>query len=255
MIHPLAYVDPQATIDSTANIDAYAVVMGNAVIGAHCHLHPHAVVYDHVAMGDHCEVFPGAVVGAIPQDLKFQGEETYTIIGDHCVLRECSTVHRGTASKGKTVIGSHNLIMAYSHIAHDCVLGNHIIMSNAVQLAGEVMVGDYAVLGGGSLVHQFTRIGAHVMLQGGSRVNKDLPPFATVGREPITYAGVNAIGMRRRNFTQDDVETAHAIYRIVYQSQQTLKEAIDNIEQTIAPSAVRDEILAFLRASERGIVR
>lgn len=255
MIHPLAYVDPKATVDPTAEIDAFAVVMGDAVIGAHCHLHPHAVVYDHVTMGESCEVFPGAVIGAIPQDLKFNGEETRTEIGSHCVFRECSTVHRGTASKGKTIVGNYNLVMAYCHVAHDCVLGNHIIMSNAVQLAGEVVVGDYAVLGGGSLVHQFTRIGSHVMLQGGSRVNKDLPPYVTVGREPITYAGVNAVGLRRRGFTQEDVETVNAIYRTVYQEHLTLHEAVEKIEQTFAESSVRNEVLEFLKHADRGIVR
>lgn len=255
MIHPLAYVDPSARVDATATIDPFAVVMGDAVIGPHCHLHPHAVVYDHTTLGEGCEVFPGAAIGGIPQDLKFQGEETRTVVGNHCVFRECSTVHRGTASKGETVVGDHNLVMAYSHIAHDCRLGNHIIMSNAVQLAGEVVVGDYAVLGGGSLIHQFTRIGAHVMLQGGSRVNKDLPPFVTVGREPISYAGINSVGMRRRGFTQEDVEEVNTIYHIVYQSGLLLKEAIVKIEETVAPSAVRDEILSFLRCSDRGIVR
>lgn len=255
MIHPLSYIDPTASVDPTAIIDPFAVVMGDAVIGPHCHLHPHAVVYDHTTLGEGCEVFPGAAIGGIPQDLKFQGEETRTVIGSHCVFRECSTVHRGTASKGETVIGNHNLVMAYCHVAHDCRLGNHIIMSNATQLAGEVIVGDYAVLGGGSLIHQFSRIGAHVMLQGGSRVNKDLPPFTTVGREPITFAGINSVGMRRRGFSQEDVEEVNKIYHVVYQSGLLLKEAIAKIEDTIAPSNVREEILSFLRCADRGIVR
>ena len=158
-ISPLAYVSPKAQLGKNVTIDAFAYID------------------DNVILGDNCHVFPSAVIGAVPQDLKFKGEETWTIIGDNCVLREFVTVHRGTASKGKTVIGNNNLIMAYCHVAHDCVLHNNIIMSNATQLAGEVEIDDFAIIGGGSLVHQFTHIGAHVMMQGGSKVGKDVPPY------------------------------------------------------------------------------
>ena len=185
MISPLAYVHPGAKIDDTANIGPFAYIEDNVEIGAGTEIMANASVLYGARIGKNCRVFPSAVVGAIPQDLKFQGEDTIAIIGDNTTIRECATIHRGTASKGKTVVGNNCLIMAYSHVAHDCLLHDHIIMSNAVQLAGEVVVEDYAIIGGGTLVHQFTHIGAHVMIQGGSRVNKDIPPYAIAAREPI----------------------------------------------------------------------
>src|SRR5574344_2537839 len=194
-------------------------------------------------------------MGAIPQDLKFKGEQTYTIIGNNTTLRECVTVHRGTASKGKTVIGDNCLIMAYCHVAHDCHLGNHIIMSNATQLAGEVVVDDHAILGGGSLVHQFTHIGKHVMLQGGSKVNKDIPPFVTAAREPVSYAGVNSIGLRRRGFTNEQICDIQNVYRILFQSGKNRTMALEQVETELPASAERDEIVLFIRNSARGILK
>ena len=237
MISPLAYISPKAQIGKNVTIDAFAYID------------------DNVILGDNCHVFPSAVIGAVPQDLKFQGEETWTIIGDNCVLREFVTIHRGTASKGKTVIGSNNLIMAYCHVAHDCVLGNNIIMSNATQLAGEVVVDDYAIIGGGTLVHQFSHIGGHVMIQGGSKVNKDIPPYAIAAREPIAFCGINSVGLNRRGFTPEQIHTVQEVYRLLYNNGMNISQALDYIEATMPRSAERDTIVNFVRASARGIVR
>ena len=237
MISPLAYVSPKAQIGKNVTIDAFAYIDDNVIIG------------------DNCHIFPSAVIGAVPQDLKYKGEETWTIIGDNCVLREFVTIHRGTASKGKTVIGNNNLIMAYCHVAHDCILGNNIIMSNVTQLAGEVEVDDYAIIGGGTLVHQFSHIGGHVMIQGGSKINKDIPPYIIAAREPIAYCGINSIGLNRRGFTPDQIHTIQETYRILFQGGLNTTQALELIEKEIPQSAERDAILAFVKGSTRGIVK
>ncbi len=237
MISPLAYVSPKAQIGKNVTIDAFAYIDDNVIIG------------------DNCHIFPSAVIGAVPQDLKYKGEETWTIIGDNCVLREFVTVHRGTASKGKTVVGNNNLIMAYCHIAHDCILHDNIIMSNVTQLAGEVEIDDYAVIGGGTLVHQFTHIGGHVMIQGGSKINKDIPPYAIVAREPIAFCGINSVGLNRRGFTPEQIHTIQEVYRLIYQSGMNTTQALEHIEATMPQSAERDTIVSFIRNSTRGIVK
>ena len=230
-------MSPKAQIGKNVTIDAFAYIDDNVIIG------------------DNCHVFPSAVIGAVPQDLKYKGEETWTIIGDNCVLREFVTVHRGTASKGKTVIGNNNLIMAYCHVAHDCILHNNIIMSNATQLAGEVEVDDFAIIGGGTLVHQFSHIGSHVMIQGGSKINKDIPPYVIAAREPIAYCGINSVGLNRRGFTPEQIHTIQEAYRLIYQSGMIVSQALDTIEATMPQTPERDTILHFIRNSERGIVR
>jgi UDP-N-acetylglucosamine acyltransferase len=237
MISPLAYVSPKAQIGKNVTIDAFAYID------------------DNVILGDNCHVFPHAVIGCVPQDLKFHGEETWTVIGNNCVLREFVTIHRGTDSKGKTVVGNDNLIMAYCHVAHDCVLHDHIIMSNATQLAGEVEVDDYAIIGGGTLVHQFTHIGAHCMIQGGSKVNKDIPPYAIVAREPIAFCGINSVGLNRRGYTPEQIHTIQEVYRLLYNSGLNTTQALEQIEAAIPASPERDLILGFVKGSSRGVVR
>ncbi|MBR6167639.1 MAG: acyl-ACP--UDP-N-acetylglucosamine O-acyltransferase [Paludibacteraceae bacterium] len=237
MISPLAYVSPKAQIGKNVTIDAFAYID------------------DNVILGDNCHVFPNAVIGCIPQDLKFKGEETWTIIGDNCVLREFVTIHRGTASKGKTVVGSNNLIMAYCHVAHDCILHDNIIMSNCTQLAGEVEVDDFAIIGGGTLVHQFTHIGGHCMIQGGSKINKDIPPYIIAAREPIAYCGINSVGLNRRGFTPEQIHTIQEVYRLIYQGGMNTTQALDHILATMPQSAERDTIVEFVKKSARGIVR
>jgi UDP-N-acetylglucosamine acyltransferase len=206
-------------------------------------------------IGKNCVIFPGAVISAIPQDLKFKGEETTAEIGDNTTIRECVTINRGTASRGKTVISNNCLIMAYCHVAHDCVQHNNIIMSNAVQLAGEVEVEDYAIISGGSLVHQFTRIGAHCMVQGGSKINKDITPFSIVGREPISYCGINSVGLRRRNFTAEQIHNIQDVYRYLYLSGKNVSEALESIKNELPDTPEREMIVNFVSASERGIVK
>ena len=237
MISPLAYVSPKAQIGKNVTIDAFAYID------------------DNVILGDNCHVFPHAVIGCVPQDLKYKGEETWTVIGDNCVLREFVTIHRGTASKGKTVVGNNNLIMAYCHVAHDCILHDNIIMSNATQLAGEVEIDDFAIIGGGTLVHQFTHIGSHVMIQGGSKVNKDIPPFAIIAREPIAFCGINSVGLNRRGFTPEQIHTVQEVYRLLYNNGMNISQALDHIEATMPRSAERETIVGFIRNSARGVVR
>ena len=237
MISPLAYVSPKAQIGKNVTIDAFAYIDDNVIIG------------------DNCHVFPSAVIGAVPQDLKFRGEETWTIIGDNCVLREFVTIHRGTASKGKTVVGNNNLIMAYCHVAHDCILHDNIIMSNATQLAGEVEVDDFAIIGGGTLVHQFTHIGGHCMIQGGSKINKDIPPYVIAARDPIAYCGINSVGLNRRGFTPEQIHTIQEVYRLIYQGGMNTTQALASIEANIPQSVERDLIVNFIKNSPRGIVK
>ena len=255
MISPLAFVHPEAKIGENVEIAPFAFVDRDVEIGDGCVIDASATICQYTKLGKNCHVFPSAVIGAIPQDLKFHGEVTWTIIGDHNVLREFVTVHRGKFSKEQTVIGNNNLIMAYCHVAHDCVLGNNIIMSNCTQLAGEVVVDDFAIIGGGTLVHQFSHIGSHVMIQGGSRINKDVPPYIIAAREPIAYCGVNSVGLNRRGFTPEQIHTIQEVYRLLYQGGMNTTQALDHIVATMPASAERDLIVNFVKASTRGVVR
>ena len=252
---PLAVVHPEAKIGQNVTIDPFAVIEKDVVIGDNCHIYSHAVILDGARIGDNCSIFPGAVIAGIPQDLKFKGEQPTAEIGKNTTIRECVTINRGTASKGKTIVGSDCLIMAYSHIAHDCVLKDHIILGNASQIAGEVEIDDFAIVSGGSLVHQFTRISKHVMVQGGSRIGKDIPPYTLIGRDPIVYCGINIVGLRRRGFTNQQVFLIQDIYRTLYTRGLNNTEAIKAIETEYEASEERDLILNFIKTSERGIVR
>ena len=254
-ISPLACVSENALIGKDVKIGPFVTIDENVVIGDGTIIDSNAVIHSGARIGNNCHIHSGAVVSDIPQDLKFKGEDSVAIIGDNTSIREFVTIHRGTASKGKTVIGDNCLIMAYCHVAHDCELGNNVIMSNQVQLAGEVVVGDYAVLGGGALVHQFTHIGKHVMLQGGSLVNKDLPPYILAGRYPISYEGVNSVGLHRRGFTEEQITKIQKVYRVLYLSRLNNTEALAKVIAEIPQSPERDEIVNFVKASKRGIVR
>lgn len=211
-------INPGAKIGANVEIGPFTTIDDNVEIGDGCRIGSNVTIFSGARIGKNVTIFPGAVISAIPQDLKFRGEDTQAFIGDNTVLRECVTVNRGTAAKGRTVVGSNCLIMAYSHVAHDCIVGNNVIISNATQLAGEVEVDDFAVIGGGSLVHQFCHIGAHVMLQGGALVNKDIPPYVKAAREPISYTGINTIGLHRRGFSSEAIARIQDIYRILYAS-------------------------------------
>ncbi len=255
MIHPLTDIHPDAKIAPNVEIGPFVTIDKNVEIGEGTKILSNVTIFEGARIGKNCQIFPGAVISAIPQDLKFRGEDTIVQIGDNNIIRECVTIHRGTASKGKTIIGNNCLIMAYTHVAHDCVLGNNIILGNATQLAGEIHVDDFAILAGNVLVHQFCKIGSHVMIQGGSRFSKDIPPYITVGREPASYAGLNIIGLRRRNFTPEQIDVIHDAYRFVYQSGLNTSDALEKIKEEVPDSKERNEIISFIEKAERGIIK
>ena len=255
MKQPLAYVHPAAKIASNVVIDPFVTIEHNVEIGEGTRICSNVTIMEGARIGKNCIIYPGAFISAPPQDLKFQGEETVAIIGDNTTIRECVTVNRGTAAKGKTVVGNNCLIMAYSHVAHDTIVGNNVIISNATQLAGEVIVDDFAVIGGGTLVHQFCHIGSHVMIQGGGRINKDIPPYVKAAREPIAYTGINSVGLRRRNFSNETIREIQEIYRYLYLSGMNNSDAVERIEAELPATKERDEIIMFVRNSQRGILR
>lgn len=254
-IHQFSSVNPDAKIASDVVIGPFTTIDANVEIGEGCRIGSNVTILSGARIGKNVTIFPGAVISAIPQDLKFKGEDTTAIIGDNCVIRECVTVNRGTAAKGRTVIGKNCLLMAYSHIAHDCILGDNIIISNASQIAGEVQIDDYAIIGGGSLIHQFCHIGTHIMMQGGALVNKDVPPYAMVGREPLCFTGLNVVGLRRRGFSAEKIAEINEIYRIIYDSGRNISEAVNYVEESMPRTPECDIIIDFVRKGERGIVR
>lgn len=255
MKQPFAYIHPAAKIHPSVVIEPFVTIDANVEIGEGTHIGSNVTIMEGARIGRHCNIFPGAVISGIPQDLKFKGEDTVAIIGDNTTIRECVTVNRGTAAKGKTVVGNNCLIMAYCHVAHDVQVGNNVIMSNATQVAGEVQIDDFAVIGGGTLIHQFCHLGAHIMIQGGAHINKDIPPFVKAGRDPIAYTGINSIGLRRRNFTNDQIRDIQEIYRYLYLSRLNVSDAVDRIEAELPATPERDQIIEFIRNSRRGIVR
>lgn len=255
MIQPLAYIHPQAKIADNVIVEPFAIIHKNVEIEEGTWVGSHAVINEGARIGKNCKIYPGAIISAVPQDLKFEGEETVCVIGDNTTVREYATVHRGTRDRYKTSVGRNCLIMEYVHIAHDCILGDNVILSNTVQLAGHVTVDEWAIVGGGALVHQFTRIGSHAMIQGGALVRKDIPPFIKAGREPLVYAGVNSIGLRRRGFSNEKINEVADVYRIIYLAGKGLNKALDDVELSLPPSKERDEIVNFIRASERGIMK
>ncbi len=256
--YPGANVHPDARIGRGVSIAPFATVEADVVIGDGCKIGSNACVMGGTRMGQNCQVFPGAVVGAIPQDLKFQGEYTTLEIGDRVIIREFCTLNKGTKANGRTLIGSDCLLMAYVHVAHDCIIGDHCIFANNVTLAGHIEVGDWAVLGGLTAVHQFVRIGRHVMVGGGSLVRKDVPPYITAAREPLAYAGVNAIGLERRGFPPEKIEHIKELYRHLFVEHGNLAKGKERLRALAAESEEAAEILAFLEFSSphsRGIIR
>ncbi len=255
MIHQLAAVDKRAYISKNVTIEAFTTIAGDVEIGEGTWIGPNVTIMDGARIGRNCRIFPGTVISAIPQDLKFDGEDTKVIIGDGTTIRECVTINRGTKALGYTKIGDDCLIMATSHIAHDCVIGDHVIIVNGCGIAGHVEIGDHTVMGGLSAVHQFGKIGKHVMISGGTLVRKDIPPYIKVAREPMAYAGINSIGLRRRGFSNDKIFEIQKIYRAIFQMKMNVSQAAGYIEKEMLPTAERDEILEFIRNSPRGIVK
>lgn len=254
LIHPLASIHPDAQLAPGVRVDPFVTIHKDVVIGEECWIGSNAVIHEGARIGKHCQIFPGAVISTVPQDLKFKGEYTTCEIGDHTTIREFATVNRGTAWSGKTVVGSHVLLMAYSHVAHDCVIGDHSILANACNLAGHVVLEEYARLGGMCAVHQFVRIGRNVMVQGGSLVMKDVPPYAMAGRRPLRYMGVNSVGLKRAGMNGEMINHIQAIYRHVFGSGNA-GNGIKRVEAEIAESEVRNEILEWVRTSKRGIIK
>jgi len=255
MNQPLAYIHPTAKIARNVVVEPFTTIHKNVEIDEGTWIGSNVTIFEGARIGKNCKVYPGAVISAIPQDLKFNGEETTVEIGDNTVIREFVTVSRGTVDRHKTQIGNNCLLMAYVHIAHDCVISDNCILVNAVQLAGHVRIDDYAVVGGATAIHQFVKIGAHVMVSGGSLVRKDVPPYTKAAREPLTYCGINSIGLRRRGFAPEKINEIQEIYRQIFLKGYNNSEALDLVELELAPSKERDEVINFIRNSDRGIMK
>ncbi|NVJ47656.1 MAG: acyl-ACP--UDP-N-acetylglucosamine O-acyltransferase [Cytophagia bacterium] len=255
MNQPLAYIHREAKIARNVVIEPFVTISKNVVIEEGTWIGSNVTIMEGARIGKNVKIFPGAVVSAVPQDLKFGGEDTILEIGDNTVIRECVTLNRGTDATNKTVIGSNCLIMAYTHVAHDCVIGDNCILVNAVQLAGHVTIDDWAIVGGAAAVHQFVNIGAHTMVSGGSLVRKDVPPYTKAGREPLSYAGINSIGLRRRGFANEKIAEIQEIYRYIFLKGLNNSKALDLVELEMTPSKERDEIINFFRNSDRGVMK
>lgn len=255
MIQPLAYIHPQAKIADNVVVEPFAVIHKDVEIGEGTWIGSNVVIMDGARIGKNCRIFPGAVISGVPQDLKFAGEVTTAEIGDHTIIRECVTINRGTKDKWKTVIGQHCLIQAYSHIAHDCEVGDYCIFSNSTTLAGHITIGDYVVLAGLVAIHQFVKVGAHAFVTGGSLVRKDVPPYVKAAREPLSYVGINSVGLRRRGFSAEKINEIQEIYRVLFVKNNNVTKALDIIEAEFQPTEIRDEIVDFIRNSNRGVMR
>ncbi len=255
MIQPLAYIHPQAKIADNVVIEPFVTIHKNVEIGEGTWIGPNVTIMDGARIGKNCRIYPGAVISGAPQDLKYNGEDTTVEIGDNTTIRECVTINRGTKDRWKTKIGNNCLIMAYCHIAHDCEVGNFCIFSNNTTLAGHITVGDYVVLAGMVAIHQFCNVGSHAFVTGGSLVRKDVPPYVKAAREPLSYVGINSVGLRRRGYSSDDINEIQDIYRTLFVKNYNVSAALDVIEAEKQPTEIRDEILDFIRNSNRGIMR
>ena len=255
MNQPLAYVHPGAKIAKNVVIEPFATIHNNVIIGEGSWIGSNVTIMEGARIGKNCNIFPGAVISAVPQDLKYNDEETTAEIGDNTTIRECVTINKGTTDRMRTVVGKNCLIMAYSHIAHDCIVGDNCIFSNNSTLAGHITVGDYVVLAGMTAVHQFCSIGNHAFVTGGSLVRKDVPPFTKAAREPLSYVGINSVGLRRRGYTTEKIREIQHIYRILYQMNYNNSQAVEIIEAEMEATPERDEILQFIKDSQRGIMK
>jgi UDP-N-acetylglucosamine acyltransferase len=255
MINKLANIHPGAKLADDVQVEAFATIYENVEIGPGCWIGPNVVIMNGARIGKNVKIFPGAVISGDPQDLKYEGEDTTAEIGNNSIIREYVTINKGTKASDKTIIGENCLMMSYVHIAHDCVLHDNVIMGSYAALAGEVEADNFAIISPGSMVHQFVRIGTHVMIQGGSKVTKDVPPFSMAGREPVSYTGINSIGLRRRGFDNETIYAIQEVYRIIYQRGLNISDALEFVEANLPASKERDEVILFVRASKRGIIR
>lgn len=255
MNQPLAYVHPSAKIANTVVIEPFTTIHKNVVIGEGTWIGSNVTIMEGARIGKNCRIFPGAVISAIPQDLKFEGEDSTVEVGDNVTIREFVTINRGTKALGKTIVGDNSLIMATAHLAHDCVIGKNCIIVNGVLLAGHVEMGDWSIVGGLCAVQQFAKIGTHAFVGGGSLVRKDVPPFVKAAKEPISYAGINSIGLRRRGYENDQINEIQNIYRILFQKSYNVSQALEIIETDFEATSERDEIVTFIRSSQSGIMK
>lgn len=255
MISNLASVSSEAKIGNNITIEPFTTIFDDVVIGDGCHIGPNVTIYPGTRIGNDCNIFPGAVIGAVPQDLKFNGEYTTVEIGNNTTIRECVTIHRGTTDRMKTVVGSNCLIMGYVHIAHDCWLGNNVILANYVGLSGHVTIDDYAIIEGKAAAQQFVRIGAHSFIGGASLIRKNIPPYVRAAREPLSYAGINAVGLRRRNFVEEDIKQIEDIYRILFVQNNNVSKGLECIEKELPTSKYTNEVIDFVKGSDKGIIR
>ncbi|HBK71823.1 MAG TPA: acyl-[acyl-carrier-protein]--UDP-N-acetylglucosamine O-acyltransferase [Flavobacteriaceae bacterium] len=255
MNQPLAYIHPGAKIATNVVVEPFTTINNNVKIGSGTWIGSNVTIMEGARIGKNCRIFPGAVISAIPQDLKFEDEDSLVVIGDNVTIRECVTINRGTKAYGKTVIGKDCLIMATAHIAHDCIIGNNVIIVNGVTLGGHVEIGEFAIIGGLSGIHQFIHIGKHVMVSGGSLVRKDIPPYVKAAKEPLSYIGINSIGLRRRGFTPEKINEIQNIYRILFQNNNNTTQASRILEAELDATPERDEVLTFIKNSQRGIMK
>ena len=255
MNQPLAYIHPGAKIATNVVVEPFTTINNNVTIGSGTWIGSNVTIMEGARIGKNCRIFPGAVISAIPQDLKFEDEDSLVIIGDNTTIRECVTINRGTKAYGKTEIGKNCLIMATAHIAHDCIIKENVIIVNGVTLAGHVEIGEYAIIGGLSGIHQFIHIGKHVMVSGGSLVRKDVPPYTKAAKEPLSYVGINSIGLRRRGFDSPKINEIQNIYRILFQKNNNTTQALEILEAELEATPERDEVITFIRNSQRGIMK
>ncbi len=255
MISNLASVSKDAQIGQNVKIASFSTIYEDVVIGNNTVIHPNVTIYPGTRIGEDCEVYPGSVLGVIPQDLKFGGEYTTVEIGNNTKIRECVTIHRGTVDKMKTVVGDNCLLMGYVHVAHDCILGNNVILANYVGLSGHVTIEDFVIIEGKAAAQQFTRIGAHAFVGGASLIRKNIPPFVRAAREPLTYAGINAVGLRRRGFSDEQVKTVEDIYRILYIQNNNVSKGLEAIQAELPDSDIKNQVIQFIKESDKGIIR
>ncbi|HOY32896.1 MAG TPA: acyl-ACP--UDP-N-acetylglucosamine O-acyltransferase [Bacteroidales bacterium] len=255
MNQPLAFVHPQAKIAKNVVIEPFVTIDKNVEISEGTWIGPNATILEGARIGKNCKIFPGAVISAIPQDMKYAGEDTIVKIGNNVTIREFVTINKGTKANNETVIGDNCLIMAYAHVAHDCIIGNNVILANSAGLAGHIKIDDWAIVGGMVAIHQFVSIGAHSLISGGSLVGKDVPPYCKAAREPLAYAGINSIGLRRRGFSSEKINEIQDIYRIIFVKKYNVTQALEYIEAEIPATPERDEIITFIQNSKRGIMK
>jgi UDP-N-acetylglucosamine acyltransferase len=254
-IDPNAIVDNSAEIGDEVEIGPFSIIESDVIIGSGTKIASNVLIASGTRIGNNCEIHHGAVLGTIPQDLKFQGEKTTLAVGDNTVIREYATLNRGTQNRGKTVVGQNCLIMAYAHVAHDCLIGNHVILANAVNMAGHVTIDDYANIGGLVPIHQFVRVGAHTFVGGGYRIPKDIPPYILASGEPLAYAGLNTVGLTRRGFSSETLKNIKKAYRILYKSNLNVSQALEQIKTELELTPEIQNIIEFVESSDRGIIR